>query len=173
MNFKVLVCGTETITSYSTSLKLVFQQETGNPASMASSVRYHVIKESTFKAYFKLNPSGSSCSVYSYAVLSSYTPFEIPWFSSSLVNLVGVIGAFNLKIDKTVVTSQVQSFYLKAETKGLHVAYYKIDTLVCDKNSLQALTISSPLRAIYGLKQTDTGLTNEVVYSASNFQQYF
>jgi hypothetical protein len=113
LSFNVRVCGQENVGLSQSCTQnpsdptacnrfFIFAQASGAVSSMDDSTRYFTTAESTFGAYFALFPTSDPCTIKEYSLLKSLIPIE-QWDSSDTrARLLGSIGSYNLKIDKSV-----------------------------------------------------------------------
>ena len=127
ITLNIEVCGAETLVA-AAKQSLAFGFEAGSPPSLADGVRYHTIPEATFGPYFTLTSVSGACPVNAYSINTDAS--GTPW-TDAVVTLPGSIGSYDLKIDKTVVSSATQSVFLRAGTDGLVTADHEIEFVVC------------------------------------------
>ena len=97
----IRVCGIESLRLTTDAKRIwMLQYESGSAYSMADATRYTTIDETTFSAYFYIDPVGDVCTVKMYELLESEAPDTV-WTSNSKVDLVGSFGSHQLKFDKT------------------------------------------------------------------------
>jgi len=83
---------------------------------MAEATRYYLIPQSTFETWFAISPAGDACSIQDYQIYSTVSP--LAQVLDSQISLIGSMGTYKLRLDKTVATN-TKTFYLRSVTRGL------------------------------------------------------
>jgi hypothetical protein len=167
LELNVRVCGEETISVVDATKKsFVLGFETGDPASMDNATRYLTIDEATFSAYFAVAPLNDPCIIETYVLFVLGTPSNNLWPAfDERVLLEGSIGSLELKIDKTIASTQPKKFYFSAFTMGIVEAQQIMEFVVCPLTG--SASITSPSSTLFAsVEQNAAGAAANAAFGA-------